>query len=125
VIQRNIPELFVRNVDEAVRYYIEALGFERAGRMPEDPSQPAEWAQVQQGGASFMFERAAEPRDARGVAFYLAVEDVDRAAEELRRRGARILDGPTDQPYGMRELTIQDLDGYRLVFTSPVPAATR
>ncbi|HEY8491194.1 MAG TPA: VOC family protein [Dehalococcoidia bacterium] len=120
MIQQNTPELFVRDVDEAVRYYTEALGFQLAGRVPDDPTQPAEWAQVQLGNAAFMFEKAADRPRPEGVAFYLAVEDVDRAGDELRHRGARIVRGPEDMPYGMREITVEDPSGFRLVFMSPV-----
>lgn len=119
MIQRNTPELFVRDVDEAVRFYTEVLGFEPAGRMPEDPAQPTAWAMVQQGGAAFMFGKPPEERSADGVVFYLAVEDATAAAETLRARGAQV-EGPLDMFYGMREATVVDPNGYKLVFTSPV-----
>jgi catechol 2,3-dioxygenase-like lactoylglutathione lyase family enzyme len=36
MIQRNTPELFVRDVEEAIGFYTETLGFQLEGRMPED-----------------------------------------------------------------------------------------
>jgi hypothetical protein len=36
---------------------------------------------------------------------YLRVIGIDALAEELRTRGADIVDGPEDRSYGQRELT--------------------
>jgi predicted enzyme related to lactoylglutathione lyase len=121
MIQRNTPELFVRDVDEAVRFYTDVLGFQLEARMPEDASQPTEWAMVQQGGAAFMFEKPQQPRSPDGVAFYLAVEDAGALAGVLRGRGAAV-EGPVDKHYGMREVLVTDPNGYRLIFSSAVPA---
>jgi catechol 2,3-dioxygenase-like lactoylglutathione lyase family enzyme len=40
MIQRNTPELFVRDVEESIRFYTQTLGFQLEGRMPEDQSSP-------------------------------------------------------------------------------------
>lgn len=121
MIERNTPELYVRDVEEAIGFYTRTLGFQLEGRMPEDQSQPVEWAMVSNGNASFMFQKPDEPKRPDGVVFYLAVEDADRAIADLRARGA-IVEGPVDQFYGYREGTVTDPSGYKLVFTSPVPA---
>jgi Glyoxalase/Bleomycin resistance protein/Dioxygenase superfamily len=47
---------------------------------------------------------------------YIWVEDVETLALELRKRGARILEGPVERPYGLRELLLEDLDGFRIAF---------
>ena len=122
MIQRNTPELFVRDVDEAIRFYTETLGFQLQGRMPEDQSKHVEWAMVANGNASFMFQKPDAPKQADGVVFYLAVDDADATIDELRARGATV-DGPVDQFYGYREATVTDPNGYKLVFTAPVPTA--
>ena len=41
----------------------------------------------------------------------------------LRQQDARILEGPLDRPWNVRELVVLDPDGYRLVFNGPVPGA--
>ena len=45
---------------------------------------------------------------------------MDAFAEQARKMGAEIESGPMDQPWNVRELTILDPDGYRLVFTAPL-----
>ena len=125
MIKRNTPELFVHDVDEAVRFYRDVLGFEVEGRAPEDSSQPAEWAMVKSGEVALMFGgKRTKPGSADRVVFYLAVDDADATIEALRARGAAV-EGPVDQSYGYREATVMDPNGYKLVFTAPVPAAQR
>jgi catechol 2,3-dioxygenase-like lactoylglutathione lyase family enzyme len=49
-----------------------------------------------------------------GSRFVLAmfVEDVDAACAELTRRGAALLNGPADQPWGMRTASFADPAGH-------------
>jgi catechol 2,3-dioxygenase-like lactoylglutathione lyase family enzyme len=55
----------------------------------------------------------AAPRGAgSGVVFTLEVDDVDAMAAELARRGATILNGPMDRPWGIRTASFADLDGH-------------
>ena len=53
------------------------------------------------------------PRTAgSGVVFTVGVEDVDAMAAELARRGATILNGPMDRPWGIRTASFADPDGH-------------
>lgn len=45
--------------------------------------------------------------------------DVDAFAHHAREHGANVI-GPLDQPWNVRELTVLDLDGYKLIFTMPI-----
>jgi catechol 2,3-dioxygenase-like lactoylglutathione lyase family enzyme len=47
---------------------------------------------------------------------YFWVDDVEALHEELRGRGADLLHGPVDQPYGLRDIGVRDPDGYILAF---------
>ena len=44
--------------------------------------------------------------------FTLGVEDVDSTCEELRRRGAELLNGPMDRPWGIRTASFRDPGGH-------------
>jgi uncharacterized glyoxalase superfamily protein PhnB len=44
------------------------------------------------------------------------VADVDAIYEEFKARGARIVKPPADDPYGMRDFDLLDLDGNQLCF---------
>jgi len=55
---------------------------------------------------------AALRTDGSGVVFTLAVDDVDAMAKELQGRGARLLNGPRDRPWGIRTASFRDPDGH-------------
>lgn len=48
------------------------------------------------------------------------VVDVEAQFERARSYAARVLEGPTERPYGERECTIEDLAGHRWQFTETV-----
>ena len=50
-----------------------------------------------------------------GTALHLHVPNLTQAAAAVQRAGGEVLDGPTEQPWGARELLVADPDGYRLV----------
>jgi len=56
--------------------------------------------------------RAALRAAGSGVVFTLEVDDVDTMAGELGRRGATILNGPMDRPWGIRTASFADPDGH-------------
>jgi len=50
--------------------------------------------------------------DPGATVLFLAVDDVDRAVEELRGAGVTISQEPVDQPWGARDAAVLDPDGY-------------
>ena len=51
------------------------------------------------------------PQPGGGKSVYLAVDDVDAAAERARTAGAEILEEPADRDYGSREFICRDPEG--------------
>jgi hypothetical protein len=51
-----------------------------------------------------------------GVHLFQWVKDVDAYHREIVGRGAVVTMGPTDQPYGIRELGLRDVNGVAIVF---------
>jgi uncharacterized glyoxalase superfamily protein PhnB len=45
--------------------------------------------------------------------------DIDAFAKQAREKGANV-SGPIDQPWNVREVTMLDPDGYKLIFTVPL-----
>ena len=85
------------------------------------PDTPPVFAIVWRDQIQIFFNRADQhdvrdgrTKDAPDV--YLRVTGVDALAEELRTRGADIIDGPEDRVYGQRELVIVDCNGLILAF---------
>ena len=48
------------------------------------------------------------------------VDDADRHHEQAKRSGARILQPPTDYPYGERQYSALDLAGHRWTFSHSI-----
>lgn len=124
------PTLIVSHLEVSSQWYQDVLGFKHIFTMPGPGGQSAlvhlRWVKY----ADLLISR---PRDGnelsepRGVGVSLSFQMFDRfegrvdaLAEQARKRGARIVSGPLDRPWNVRELTILDPDGYRLVFTAPL-----
>lgn len=114
------PSLKVPSVPDAVEFYVDALGFERAGGW-EDKGELI-WAEMVRGEARIWFYRdAMAPESAPAFTgfLYLFVDDVDAEAERIRPH-VKTVWGPEDMEYGLREFGFEDLNGYRLVLAKEI-----
>lgn len=58
---------------------------------------------------------------AKGVGFRIwceTTQDVDTIAARIDARGGKLTEGPKDQPWGGRELTVTDPDGFLITISS-------
>ena len=125
------PVLGVRNVRQAAEYYRDILGFALdpvdGVFQPTDHEPGGVYAIVERSEALIHFQiRRGEDseRDRQSIErdVYLYVDDVDALHAELKQRGAVIRQGPHVAPYGIREIVVEDLNGYRLTFGQYDPA---
>jgi uncharacterized glyoxalase superfamily protein PhnB len=112
-------------VRQAAEYYRDVLGFDLDpvnGVFQPTSDEPdgvyaivtrsGSWLHLQiRRGPALNRPRAPFERD---VYFYVA--DLDHLYSDLQARGAHILQPPRVAPYGLRELEVEDLNGYRLTF---------
>jgi catechol 2,3-dioxygenase-like lactoylglutathione lyase family enzyme len=120
------PFMQAVDFDAALRFFIDALGFE---------------AKINHGGYAYLEREGAGMRilqntDAaeqgaphRGFAYYIDVRDLGIVQQQIGARLAELPEGhvvgPVDQPYGQRELMIRAPDGNVLVFGQAIePAAS-
>jgi catechol 2,3-dioxygenase-like lactoylglutathione lyase family enzyme len=102
--------LVVSDVDEAVDFYVQHLGF-KTDFVEEDP---AIFAGVSLGRVQIFLERGT-PNPA-GVSVYFVVGDADELHDFHKGKGVEITDPPQDRPYELRDYGVLDLYGYRLRF---------
>jgi catechol 2,3-dioxygenase-like lactoylglutathione lyase family enzyme len=112
--------LLVEDVSRSLEYYRDALGFE----VEAYEANPEHYGYARRDAcfvhvARFEGARAhpnheAVPPDMFDV--YVWVDDVDELHTELAGRGAELLHGPVEQPYGLREIRVRDPDGYIFAF---------
>jgi catechol 2,3-dioxygenase-like lactoylglutathione lyase family enzyme len=121
-----VPQFTVPDLVRTVEYYRDVLGFQVAGYWDGDrvslvPATAPVFAIVRRDQVQLFFNRADSPdvrtgRAEGGYDVYLRVTGIDALAEELRTRGADILDGPEDRIYGQRELVVKDCNGLIVAF---------
>jgi predicted enzyme related to lactoylglutathione lyase len=117
--------LLVADLDRAVDYYRDRLGFDC-----EVYGDPPNFASASRDAASILFALA--PDSANLVPnwkivhnmwnVYIRVDDVDAVYVEVQERGAPIDYTIYDAPHGFREFGVQDPDGHDIAFGQPLSA---
>ncbi len=104
-----VPELPVMDVERAQQHYRDALGFEIGWLYPDKGI-----GSVLRPGVT-IFLRKREPPFEPAVHWVFA-EDIDATYQELKSSGANIVDPLERKPWGLRQFTVQDLDGNLFYF---------
>jgi len=108
-IAQPVPELPVADVEQAQKHYHEALGFEIGWLYPG-----SDIGAVTRGDVVVMFRRT--QRQFERVVHWVFAEDIDATYEELQLSGARIVEPLEAKPWGLRQFTVEDIDGHRFYF---------
>jgi catechol 2,3-dioxygenase-like lactoylglutathione lyase family enzyme len=130
------PMLGTPDLKATIAFYTEKLGFSLDATWGEDPAEPV-WCNLGRDGIALMFTAFHTHQDGDGDhggdhdhdhapvlsgTIYLDVDDADQMAAELADRGAKLTYGPETMAHGMRELALEDNNGYLLTFGAPAPA---
>jgi catechol 2,3-dioxygenase-like lactoylglutathione lyase family enzyme len=126
------PLFQVFDMPTSIRFYRDVLGFEVTGT--SGPGDDCDWAMLSSRGVTIMLNTAYE-RDQRPTApdpariaahedasLYFGCEDLDGAYAYLRANGVDA-EQPRVAPYGMKQLYLEDPDGYILCFQWPAKGA--
>jgi uncharacterized glyoxalase superfamily protein PhnB len=115
------PTLAVRNMKGTIEFYKNSLGFKMGTAFP-DASNP-EYVDLSKDGMVLMFIPARNigigsgEKLGIGVNLYLQIDgDIDEYYQKLKKKGVKIVVDIKDEPYGIRDFTIEDVDGYQLTF---------
>lgn len=111
--------LEVSNIDISAEWYQQALGFREVYRVPglihlrRDRYQDVLLFPSESGGLD---------SPGKGIVIQLQAGEVsvDEIAENVRQSTPTSVEGPLDRPWNVREVTVQDPDGYRLRFSEPI-----
>jgi uncharacterized glyoxalase superfamily protein PhnB len=111
---RVAPEIPVANLDEAVVYYRDKLGFEVLMTMPERG-----YAIVERDGiALHLFQDGT--RSLSPASFHIFTQGLEQLFAELRGRGAQVRQEILRKPWGNRDFRITDPSGNEIKFTEPL-----
>jgi uncharacterized glyoxalase superfamily protein PhnB len=115
------PTLAVRNMKQTIQFYRDSLGF-KIGMVFPDADNP-EYVDLSKDGMVLMFIPAknvgigAKEKLGIGVNLYMQIDgDIDEYYRELKNKGAKIAVDIKDEPYGIRDFTVEDINGYKLTF---------
>lgn len=103
-----VPILAVKNIPASIDYYVDKLGFQKKWEWGDPP----DFACVARDQVELFLSLSA--RDVPPAWLSIFVQDVDALYETYQRSGAIIHQPPADYPWGLREMTIEDLDGHRM-----------
>jgi len=101
------PVLHVPDVKAAAAFYRDTLGF--TWDFGDDT-----YAVVWRDNSAIHFVQ--DEGKPNGIHLFQWVRDVDAYYGEILGRGAVVASEPTDQPYGIREFGVQDLNGVGIIF---------
>ena len=104
-----VPELPVVDVERAQQHYRDVLGFEIGWLTPDK-----ELGAVSRGNAAIFFRRTPPP--IAPAVHWVFAEDVDATYAELKAAGATIVEPLERKPWGLRQFTVEDVDGNRFFF---------
>jgi catechol 2,3-dioxygenase-like lactoylglutathione lyase family enzyme len=128
--------LIVADYDEAIRFFVDILGFELVEDSPALTSaggRPKRWVVVRPPGATtglLLAQADGEVQDgavgeqfAGRVGLFLRVDDFEASYERLRDAGVEFVGEPRDEPYG-RVAIFLDVAGNRWDLLGPRPGGS-
>jgi catechol 2,3-dioxygenase-like lactoylglutathione lyase family enzyme len=105
-----IPIFLVSDVDAAVRYYTQVLGFTPSFRY-------GTYAGLKLGECELHLTDPGEPRHVVGAGTaYVICDEVDTHFGSIKAAGARLKSEPAGRSYGLRDFAVFDPDGNQLTF---------
>jgi catechol 2,3-dioxygenase-like lactoylglutathione lyase family enzyme len=125
--------IIVDDYDEAIRFYVEVLGFELVEDSPSltNDGRAKRWVVVRPPGAETALllakadgerqQRAVGAQFAGRVGMFLRVDDFENTYEGMRAAGVEFASEPRDEPYG-RVVVFVDVSGNRWDLLGPRPA---
>lgn len=125
--------LIVDDYDEAIRFFVDILGFELIEDSPSltNDGRPKRWGVVRPPGAAtgLLVAEADGERQTRAVGdqfagrvgLFLRVDDFAAAYDRMRKAGVVFVSEPRDEPYGQLAV-FTDLAGNRWDLLGPRPA---
>jgi len=113
------PSFTVADLPRSIRFYTDVLGF-ILGEEFKDDSGTVRGAMLKAGTCQIGLSQDdwKKGRDRqRGVAVRIwctTAQDIDALASRIKEAGGKLTEGPKDEPWGGRSISIDDPDGFHL-----------
>ena len=113
------PSFTVNDLDKSLGWYRDVLGFD-VEETWKNPDGKVVGVSLKAGDVSFMigqddWQKGRDRKKGEGFRIYCETKkSVDDLANEIRAKGGRLDSGPTDQPWGVRDISLTDPDGFKI-----------
>jgi uncharacterized glyoxalase superfamily protein PhnB len=113
------PSFTVGDLEKSLGWYRDVLGFgvEETWKSPDGKVMGVS---LKAGDVSFMigqddWKKGRDRKKGEGFRIYCETKtSVDDLAKRIEAKGGRLDSGPTDQPWGVRDISVTDPDGFKI-----------
>jgi lactoylglutathione lyase len=113
------PSLTVNDLEKSLAFYRDVLGFDVEETWKDDAGN-VRGMSLNAGGVSFMigqddWKKGRDRKKGEGFRIFCETKtSVDDIAKRIESKGGRLDQGPTNQPWGMRDISLTDPDGFKI-----------
>src|SRR5262245_31554616 len=117
------PSFTVNDLDRSLAWYRDVLGFGVEETYKDDGKVIG--VALKAGDVSFMigqddWKKGRDRKKGEGFRIYCETKkSVDDLAKQIESKGGQLDSGPTDQPWGVRDITVTDPDGFKITIARP------
>jgi uncharacterized glyoxalase superfamily protein PhnB len=116
------PSYTVNDLDKSLAWYRDVLGFGVEEKWEMEGKVVG--VSLKAGDVSFMigqddWKKGRDRKKGEGFRIYCATKkNVDDLAKRIESKGGRLDQGPTDQPWGVRDISLTDPDGFKITIAN-------
>jgi len=116
------PSLTVNDLEKSLAWYRDVLGF--AVEETWNDAGKVVGVSLRAGDVSFMigqddWKKGRDRKKGEGFRiFCMTKKNVDELAKRIEARGGTLDHGPTDQPWGVRDISLTDPDGFKITIAA-------
>lgn len=113
------PSFTVNNLEKSLAWYRDVLGFGVEELWKNDEGEVM-GVSLKAGDVSFMigqddWKKGRDRKKGEGFRIYCETQkNVDDLAKRIESKGGRLDSGPTDQSWGVRDISLTDPDGFKI-----------
>jgi uncharacterized glyoxalase superfamily protein PhnB len=118
------PSFTVNDLEKSLGWYRDVLGFGVEETWKNDEGKVM-GVSLKAGEVSFMigqddWKKGRDRKKGEGFRIYCETrKNVDDLAKRIATKGGRVDQEPTDQPWGVRDISLTDPDGFKITIASP------
>ena len=117
------PSLTVNDLEKSLAWYRDVLGFGVEETWKDDAGK-VNGVSLRAGDVAFMigqddWKKGRDRKKGEGFRmFCMTKKNVDDLAKRIEAKGGRLDQGPTDQPWGVRDFSLTDPDGFKITIAA-------